>query len=107
MNTEALMRNVYSNVGLDSLGQLNEQANPAADKLKGQDFTGMLTNAMENLEAKQADSNAAIESMIVGETDDLHTVMIKSTEAQLSLELAVQMRNKVIEAYNDVKNMQF
>lgn len=107
MNTEALMRNLYSNVGLDSLGQLNEQANPATDKLNGQDFTGMLTNAMENLEVKQADSNAAIESMIVGETDDLHTVMIKTTEAQLSLELAVQMRNKVIEAYNDVKNMQF
>ena len=33
--------------------------------------------------------------------------MINMTEAQLSLETAVQVRNKVIEAYNDIKNMQF
>ena len=45
--------------------------------------------------------------MISGTESDLGKVMINMTEAQLSLETAVQVRNKVIEAYNDIKNMQF
>jgi flagellar hook-basal body complex protein FliE len=43
---------------------------------------------------------------IAGEVDDLHTVMIATEEARLSLELAVQVRNKCIEAYKEISNMQ-
>lgn len=45
--------------------------------------------------------------LITGDETDLGNVMIRMTEAQLSLQTAVQVRNKCLEAYNDVKNMQF
>ncbi len=45
--------------------------------------------------------------MISGKQDDLGQVMINMTESQLTLQTAVQVRNKALEAYNDLKNMQF
>jgi len=78
----------------------SEESNPAA-------FTNLLKDSLMTLEGKQAESAQAVQSLIDGTADDLHTVMIKTTEAQLSLEIAVQMRNRTLEAYNEIKNMQF
>jgi len=78
----------------------SEESNPAA-------FTNLLKDSLMTLEGKQAESAQAVQSLIDGTADDLHTVMIKTTEAQLSLEIAVQMRNRSLEAYNEIKNMQF
>lgn len=77
-----------------------EETNPA-------EFTNLLKDSLMTLEGKQAESAQAVQSLIDGTADDLHTVMIKTTEAQLSLEVAVQMRNRCLEAYNEIKNMQF
>lgn len=78
----------------------SEESNPAA-------FTNLLKDSLMTLEGKQAESAQAVQSLIDGTADDLHTVMIKTTEAQLSLEVAVQIRNRCLEAYNEIKNMQF
>lgn len=82
-----------------SLDDTNE-ANPTA-------FTNMLQDSLKTLDGKQAESANAVQSLIDGSADDLHTVMIKTTEAQLSLDIAVQMRNRSLEAFNEIKNMQF
>lgn len=71
------------------------------------DFMSKLNSSIANLEQKHMDSDQAIEGLISGEADNLHQVMIQTTEAQLSLELAVQLRNKAIEAMNEIKNIQF
>lgn len=49
----------------------------------------------------------ATDNMVSGNSSDLGNVMVKMTEAQLSMETAVQVRNKLLDAYNDIKNMQF
>lgn len=77
-----------------------DETNPAA-------FTNLLKDSLTTLEGKQTESANAVQSLIDGSADDLHTVMIKTTEAQLSLDIAVQMRNRSLEAYNEIKNMQF
>ena len=41
-----------------------------------------------------------------GDVEDLHTVLIASDEASLALELAVQVRNRLVEAYKEINNMQ-
>lgn len=74
---------------------------------KGDAFTALLKDSLASLETKQSESAQAVQSLIDGSADDLHSVMIKTTEAQLSLEIAVQMRNRALEAYNEIKNMQF
>ncbi|WP_407391858.1 flagellar hook-basal body complex protein FliE, partial [Carnobacterium jeotgali] len=56
---------------------------------------------------QQVAANQGVQDLITGNTDNLHNVMIQTSEAQLSLELALQLRNKGLEAYNEIKNMQF
>jgi len=46
-------------------------------------------------------------NIISGKETDLGSVMTRMTEAQLTVQTAVQIRNKCLEAYNDLKNMQF
>lgn len=61
---------------------------------------------MEKLNHKQVEADKMTQDFIMGRVDDLHTVMIATEEARLSLELAVQVRNKVVEAYKEINNMQ-
>ena len=70
-------------------------------------FSNILNNSISSLEDKQLASNHAIQGLVSGEADNLHTVMIKTTEAQIALEMAVQLRNRSLEAMNEIKNMQF
>lgn len=70
-------------------------------------FSNIFNSAISALDEKQDISNHAIQGLITGEADDLHSVMIKTTEAQISLEMAVSLRNKALEAFNEIKNMNF
>ncbi|GEL66205.1 flagellar hook-basal body complex protein FliE [Marinilactibacillus psychrotolerans] len=84
---------------------LNQKPDGATEGTEA--FSNLFTDALQTLESKQADSTQAVEALVDGSADDLHTVMMKTTEAQLSLEVAVQLRNRGLEAYNEIKNMQF
>lgn len=70
-------------------------------------FDNLLGKSMTLLNETQLVSDAATQSLIMGDSENLHDVMIKATEAQLALDLAVQVRNKSLEAFNEIKNMQF
>lgn len=71
------------------------------------DFVSSLQSSIAALEESQVRSDQSIQGLITGEAENLHQVMIETSEAQISLELAVQLRNKCIEAMNEIKNMQF
>lgn len=81
---------------------------PSAQQVEdGQAFGGIFQTAMQQFNQSQVAADEAVQALVMGEDVALHDVMIQTTEAQLSLELAVQVRNKCLEAYNDLKNMQF
>lgn len=69
-------------------------------------FNNIINNKINMVNNRQIYSDKLIEDFISGDVEDLHKVMIASQEAQLSLELAVQVRNKIIEAYKELNNMQ-
>lgn len=103
--------NGLSSLYTNALNQMNGNASvnqKTSDLQEGAEgFSNIFTDALQTLESKQADSTQAVEALVDGSADDLHTVMMKTTEAQLSLEVAVQLRNRGLEAYNEIKNMQF
>lgn len=70
------------------------------------DFGKIINDKINDLNNSQVKADNMIQDFISGETDDLHSVMIASEEARISLELAVQVRNKCIEAYKEINNMQ-
>lgn len=76
-------------------------------KTDAKSFGSVLEKAIAGLNSNMNTLDQGTNGMVSGTESDLGKVMINMTEAQLSLETAVQVRNKVIEAYNDIKNMQF
>lgn len=69
-------------------------------------FGDFLNNAITQLSASQAQAESLNQQFVKGEITDVHQVMIASEEATLGLQLTVQIRNKMIEAYQDIMRMQ-
>ncbi|OJF90872.1 flagellar hook-basal body complex protein FliE [Alkalibacterium sp. 20] len=92
---------------MNQIDQIAQTTTARVSEKETDSFTELLNQSMNTLDTKQVESTQAIQSLVDGTADDLHTVMIKTTEAQLSLEVAVQLRNRALEAYNEIKNMQF
>lgn len=69
-------------------------------------FGRLLTQAVEDLNRVNAEANEAMARLAAGEPVELHDVMIAMEQADLSLRLALQVRNKLIEAYQEIQRMQ-
>lgn len=72
----------------------------------GESFGDLLTSQVEKLNTTQLAADGLVSDFAAGKTDDLHNVMIGVEEARLSMELAVQVRNKIVEAYKELTSMQ-
>lgn len=69
-------------------------------------FAETLQKAFERVNEMQLHSAEIARQFAAGETDDLIRVVTASEEASVALQLAVQVRNKVIEAYQEIMRMQ-
>ncbi|MGB3212377.1 MAG: flagellar hook-basal body complex protein FliE [Desulforhopalus sp.] len=69
-------------------------------------FGDMLTSMMSKVNASQISGDQAIEKLQTGEATHLHEVMIAVEEADVSLRMLVQMRNKALTAYEEIMRMQ-
>ena len=87
----------------------NEPASPFSSALSeaGEgNFADILTETLKTAaELDAADKASAIE-LLIGRSDDLSGLMLDAQKAELSLNLALQIRNKVIDAYNEIMRMQ-
>ena len=68
-------------------------------------FGQALTDAISSLSEAQMAADDASVQMAAGEPIDLHEVMLARETASLHFQLAVQVRNKLVEAYQDVMRM--
>ena len=70
------------------------------------DFSEMMKGYLDDVNDMQVKADNSTNDLIIGKTDNVHEVMIAAEEARLALELTVQVRNKVIEAYQELIKMQ-
>ena len=68
-------------------------------------FKDVLTEALNTAGYTDAVDKVSTLELLMGESDDLAALMIDISKAELSLNLALQIRNKVIDAYNEVMRM--
>jgi len=66
----------------------------------------MLQNAIQSVEAPGNAAGQAIQNMLSGGSEELHTVALAVQRADLTFDLAMQVRNKVISAYQEIMKMQ-
>jgi flagellar hook-basal body complex protein FliE len=70
------------------------------------DFASWLAQQVDDVNTKVSQADMQVRQLAVGENTNLHQVMISLEKAHLSLELVVQVRNKVLEAYQNMMQMQ-
>ncbi|WP_055668120.1 flagellar hook-basal body complex protein FliE [Desnuesiella massiliensis] len=73
---------------------------------ESENFADMLKNNLDKVNEKQLSSEELSQKFLRGEDVDIHEVMIASEEARISLQMAVQIRNKLVEAYQELNRMQ-
>ena len=95
-------------VTLDHVNNLqNLQGTPQTRTVPGDNSFGeVLKDALNNTNDLQIKADQAVNNYVAGTHDNLHEVMIAAEEAKLSLQLLVQVRNKIIEAYQEIARMQ-
>lgn len=71
-----------------------------------QSFQQALTTALEKVNEAQLQSSAATQAMARKEPIDLHDVMITANKASVALQGTLEVRNKVVEAYQEMMRMQ-
>ncbi|MCL2663818.1 MAG: flagellar hook-basal body complex protein FliE [Oscillospiraceae bacterium] len=68
-------------------------------------FADILSESMNTAEVTDFIDKGSTLELMMGETDDFASLLIDIQKAELSLNLALQIRNKVIDAYNEVMRM--
>ncbi|MDI7248261.1 MAG: flagellar hook-basal body complex protein FliE [Bacillota bacterium] len=71
-----------------------------------EDFKEMLDNAIDTVNDLQQNADQLTQKLATGELKDLHQVMIAVEEVNVALQLTMQIRNKIVEAYQEVMRMQ-
>jgi len=77
-------------------------AAPASDG--GESFGASLARLVDTVEQSHAGANSAVNGMLAGQTD-VHDAMIAMQRADLTLQLGVQVRNKLVNAYQEIMRM--
>lgn len=68
-------------------------------------FQDLFQDAVNNVKTTDSNLNDELYKLTTGQSDDLHNVIISSQKATLSVQLLVQLRNKALDAYNEVMRM--
>lgn len=84
----------------------NENKNNKVSEAGGSDFFKILKDKLNEVNEQQVNADEMTTKMIQGEDVEVHDVMLAAAEAQTSLQLAVQVRNKIVEAIQEINRMQ-
>jgi flagellar hook-basal body complex protein FliE len=72
----------------------------------GSGFASTLTGAVDNLQQLQSTSKDLAVSAVTGDLTDIHNATLASSRAQITLELMATVRNKGVDAFNEIMRMQ-
>jgi len=72
----------------------------------GDEFGSIIKNAVESIDNTQKSAEQEISKAVTGESPDLHKTIIQLQTADLKFQLGLQVRNKLIGAYEEIMRMQ-
>ncbi len=83
--------------GAPSAGQTGEAGKP---------FIASLKESLQEVNELQKDADQAIEALAAGDSKNVHEAMLAVSKADLAFKMTMQVRNKIVEAYQEVMRMQ-
>ncbi len=98
--------------GIDALvgaarGPAASSGPSAASGVAGVPFSGMLQAMVEQTSVLDQKASQAVTGLMSGQGVEIHDAMIATQKADVAFELALQVRNKAVAAYQQMMNMQF
>ena len=93
--------NQINSIGVNSLGEVGQKATDDTYS-----FADVFTDAIDNVEQTSQKVTEEAYKLATGQTDNMHDITIASTQANLAVQLFVQIRNKTMSAYHELMNMQ-
>ncbi len=70
------------------------------------DFAGLLEQALQDIDSTETAAQQSTINLLTGQDDSIHSIMIEAEKSQLALNLLIQVRNKVLDAYKEIMQMQ-
>jgi len=96
------------NNSISSVRILPAELSPSrARPSEGSKFLETLQQTMDQVEDMQGDAQGKVAELLNGNGADLHSAMIAVEKADLSFQLMMQVRNKIVAAYQEVSRLQF
>jgi flagellar hook-basal body complex protein FliE len=94
--------------GLQSIASdLSNPSNPAAGiEKEGKGFLDTLKESIQMVNEAQLNADQAVTNFETGKQQNIHETMIALQKADLSFELMMQVRNKIVNAYEEISKMQ-
>lgn len=80
-------------------GEINRTSN-------GHTFNQVIEQFIGDVNQKQVNADAAVQALVTGETDNVQEVMLALSQADLSFRMFMEVRNRVIDAYQEVMRTQ-
>jgi flagellar hook-basal body complex protein FliE len=107
---EALAFTPYAAPKVDVASSLGGPAGPAASSLSeragGVDFGNLVLDGLDRLEGVQKQSESLAVKAATGDLQSIHDYTIAATQAQVTTQLTVAVRNKAVEAFTEIMRMQ-
>lgn len=92
---------------LNAIKSTSQLSKGSKNKKNELSFKDVLEDALESINDRQNDYKEMIGRKIIGDNNiDVHDITIAGEKARLSLELTLQIRNKALEAYQEIMRMQ-
>ncbi len=95
--------------GMDALRGVQPPATttPAgkAAPVEGKDFQSFLLESLEKVNQLQSEADAGVQKLLTGESDNVAEVFTASRKAGIAFDLLMEIRNKLLDAYSEIKQM--
>jgi flagellar hook-basal body complex protein FliE len=97
------------NNAISAIRILPADVSPASSRTEdtNSEFVTTLRHAMDDVEEVQSQAENKVSDLLQGNGTDVHSAMIAVEKAELSFQLMMQVRNKIVQAYQEISRMQF
>jgi flagellar hook-basal body complex protein FliE len=89
---------------IDSVGMFLPKL-PENTVQKNGNFGDVFNNLLKDMNTSIQDGGASVKNMVSGNVNDVHEVMIAMEKASVSLNLAVELRNRILDSYREIMRM--
>ena len=90
---------------LNGIGSISNPEKAAAAEQKNTSFTDSIKKSLDSVQKLQQEADYDIQQAVSGEGKDISEVMITTLKAEISMQLTLQIRNKALEAYQEITRM--